>query len=92
MHFPPTTLCGGRHPDFLKILKIMICYKSNKYLFVLVTKRNAKLFQAKYRPIPTKCRTVGDFVPQIYLIFLAYQSTLNNLYYTTWQGLRKNFE
>ena len=44
----------------------MICYKSNKHLLVVVTKQNAKLFYAKYRPIPTKWRTVGDFVLQIY--------------------------
>ena len=33
MHFPFTVLYGGRHSDFLKILKIMICYKSNKNIF-----------------------------------------------------------
>ena len=44
MHFPLTTLYGGRQPDFLKTLKIMIYYKYNKYLLVVVTKQDTKNF------------------------------------------------
>ena len=44
MHFPLTNLYGGRQPDFLKTLKIMIYYKYNKHLLVVVTKQDTKNF------------------------------------------------
>ena len=82
MHFP---LATRGQPDFLKILKIMICYKYKKYFLVVVTKQDTKNFYAKYRPISTKWGKIRGF----FKIFFWHISKFL-IIYTTWQGLCKN--